>query len=104
MEKEQLLSEIKKIIHQQDPQAEIILYGSHARGDYRPDSDIDILVLVDNENITWKDEEKIANSLYKLELKANQVITPFIRSKKDWYERYPNTGLFINIKKEGIHL
>ena len=26
---------------------DILLYGSYARGDFRPDSDIDIMILVD---------------------------------------------------------
>lgn len=104
MKKEQILSHIKNIILEQDPKAEIILYGSFARGDDRPDSDIDILVLVEKENITWEDEERFANHLYYLELKTNSVISPLIRSKKIWHEKYPNTGLFINIKKEGIRL
>ena len=27
----------------------VILYGSYARGDFRPDSDIDVMVLVDTD-------------------------------------------------------
>lgn len=104
MDKEQILSEIKKTVLAQEPDAEIILYGSYARGDYRSDSDIDILVLLDKENISYEDEKKIAYTLYDLEFKNHQVISPVIRSRKIWYEKYPNTGLFINIQKEGIHL
>ena len=104
MEKQQLLLEIKKIVLQQEPEAELILYGSYARGDFGTESDIDILVLIEKENITYEDEKRITHPLYDLELKTNMVISPLIRSKKTWYEKYPNTGLFINIKKEGIHL
>lgn len=104
MDKQQLLSEIKKLILQQAPQAEVILYGSYAKGDHRSDSDVDILILVDNENMTWEDEKKITYQLYDLELKTHTIISPLIRPKKTWYEKYPNTGLFINIKREGIHL
>jgi uncharacterized protein len=104
MEKQQLLSEIKKLILQQEPQAEIILYGSYARGDYRPDSDMDILILLDKENISYEEEKRISYPLYDLELDTSQVISPLIRSKKNWYEKYPNTALFINVNKEGIRL
>jgi uncharacterized protein len=38
---------ISKNIRLIDPKADIILYGSRARGDERPDSDWDILVLTD---------------------------------------------------------
>ncbi len=104
MEKKQILSEIKRLVLLQEPGAEIILYGSHARGDFRPDSDMDILILLDKENINRDDEEKISDPLYDLELGSSQVISPLIRSKKIWYEKYPNTSLFINIKNEGIHI
>ena len=30
-----------------DPQATVILFGSRARGDHRPDSDVDLLVVWD---------------------------------------------------------
>ena len=104
MDKKELLWEIKKLVLEQESKAEIILYGSHARGDYRPDSDLDILILLDKEVINHEDEKCISYPLYDLEFDTNQVISPLIRSKKIWYEKYPNTGLFININKEGIRL
>ncbi len=104
MERQKLLSEIKKLVLQQDPNAEIILYGSHARGDYKSDSDMDILILVNKEKITHEDEKRISYPLFDLEFETTQVISPLIRSKKIWYEKYPNTALFINVNKEGIRL
>jgi uncharacterized protein len=101
MGEQEILSEIKRLVLLQEPTAEIILYGSHARGDFRQDSDIDLLILLDKEKITYADEKRIANSLFNLELKTQQVISPFIKSKSTWYEKYPNTALFINIKKDG---
>lgn len=104
MEKKYLISQIKKAILQEEPGAEIILYGSFARGDNDTDSDLDILVLLEKENITNEDERKIASPLYDLGLQTNQIISPLIRSKKTWLEKYPNTPLFMNIKKEGIRI
>ena len=104
MERLQLLSEIKKLVLQQEPHAEVILYGSHARGDYHKESDMDILILLDKETITREDEKRISYPLYDLEIKNTQVISPLIRSKKVWLEKYPNTPLFINIHNEGIRL
>lgn len=104
MMKPQVLSEIKRVILQQEPGAEIILYGSYARGDYQADSDIDILILIDKSTVTREDENKIAHRLYDLELNTQQVISPLIRTKKNWHEKYPNTALFVNINKEGIRI
>ena len=32
----------------------VILYGSYARGDFRPDSDVDIMILVDMSDLELK--------------------------------------------------
>jgi len=104
MNKQKLLSEIKRVILEKEPQAEIILYGSYARGDQRSDSDMDILILIDKEKITYEDQKRISYPLYDLEIGTNQTISPLIRSRKTWYEKYPNTALFININKDGIRL
>jgi predicted nucleotidyltransferase len=104
MEKQQLLSDIKKIILEQEPQAEIILYGSHARGDFGAESDVDILILLNKEKVTYADGKRISYPLYELEFRIGKIISPLIRSQRTWYEKYPNTALFININKDGIHI
>ena len=47
MESKVLLQRIKEIVYAIEPSAQIFLYGSRARNDERPDSDWDILILVD---------------------------------------------------------
>lgn len=104
MGKQELLAAIKELVLQQEPTAEIILYGSFARGDNRQDSDLDLLILLGKETITYEDEKKIAHPLFDLELQTSQVISPLIKSKKIWHEKYPNTAIFHNIKKDGIRI
>lgn len=104
MGKQELLAAIKELVLQQEPTAEIILYGSFARGDNKEDSDIDILILLDKENLSYNDSKRITYPLYDLEFKTGQLISPLIKSKTDWNRRHKVTPLFKNIKNEGIKL
>jgi predicted nucleotidyltransferase len=49
MTDEQFLSVVKRTVLAIDPQAEIWLFGSRARGDFRDDSDGDFLVFTHND-------------------------------------------------------
>ena len=102
--KKSILSKIKKSVQQTEPGATIILYGSFARGDHRPDSDMDILILIDREKTDWKEDKKITYPLYDIELETSQVISALIITKQDWEYKYPNTPLYANIKQDGIVL
>ena len=46
---------------------QIILYGSYARGDFRPDSDVDIMILVLYRRETARNDLKSARALFFIE-------------------------------------
>lgn len=97
-----ILHDIKTCIVAMDSSAEVILYGSRTRGDAREDSDWNILILLNRENILFDFEIELMNALYAIEIEKDIVITPLIYSKKDWNEDRAMTPLFENIQKEGI--
>ncbi len=99
--KTQILQRIKGCIGEIEPRAEVILFGSRARGDERADSDWDILILVPN-SVDLKEEQKYRHKLFELELEYGQAISTFVHSKSDWNGKFPITPLFQNIEKEGI--
>ena len=100
----EILNEIKRLVHKNEPDAKIILYGSYARGDANEESDIDLLILLGKESVDYEDQKRIAYPLYDFGIKTDQIISALIKSKKNWDERYFYTPLFHNIKKEGIEI
>ena len=44
-----ILQKIKTSVKEVDPQSEVVLFGSRARGEQRSDSDWDILILINME-------------------------------------------------------
>ena len=99
-----ILQQIKASVLATDPGAVVVLFGSQARGDNRPDSDIDILVLLDKEKITYDDRIRIGYPLHDLQLETNTLISPRIIAKPIWESKYKVTPLYKNIAIEGIWL
>lgn len=86
-----------------DPTAEVILYGSRARGDERLDSDWDILVLT-NYAVNVETERKFRSKLYDLELLSGESISFFIYSKNEWETKHRISPFYLNVTQEGIRL
>lgn len=79
----------------------IILFGSRARGDFYPDSDYDVIVLVNKKTKGLRD--RIRETTWEVGWGNGVLITVFVyekaRFEKDKYE-----PLFMNVRKEGIPL
>lgn len=99
-----IISRIKETIHSKDPKAEAFLFGSRARGEERPDSDWDILILVDSKKVTNEIEDTFRDELYDIELDSGQIISAFIYSKDQWNSSLRFSPLYTNVELDGIRL
>lgn len=100
----ELLSRIKNEIKQVEPTAQIILYGSYARGDANEESDIDLLILVDQKELSFSQKQRIAIPLYRLAYKTDHIISPLVQSTLEWENKYYFTPLYENIRREGVEI
>ncbi|MGV8091812.1 MAG: nucleotidyltransferase domain-containing protein [Mangrovibacterium sp.] len=102
--KEQILEQIIRVVNKTAPDSEVYLYGSRAKGNAKKLSDWDLLILLNNSNISFDYETKFMDEFYEIELETGEIISPLIYSKKDWNSNYSITPLYENIKKEGVRL
>jgi len=98
-----ILSKIKTVVHSIEPEAQIILFGSRARGEARNDSDWDILILSKKESDLYV-EQKFRHALFDIELEYSISISVFVKNQPEWESKYSVTPLFQNISKEGIRV
>ncbi len=73
---------------------EVILYGSYARGDYREDSDIDIMILVDDmsEDEMYRKRSELSELDYNYNCTHDILIMPIvvnIHHFNRWVRAYP---------------
>lgn len=77
------------------------LIGSKARGDFDEESDIDIVIAL--ENVDWDIERDIYETCFYLGLKYDIVISPIIYSEKDINDTFTRiTPFYRTVESEGI--
>ncbi len=91
-------------MHETEPEAEIILYGSQSRADASSESDWDLLILVDGP-ITDERIDRIRHPLYELEWESDEVISSIVRSREEWNsDLYQAMPFHQRVQQEGIRL
>lgn len=94
-----LIKEIKKVV----PEAEIILFGSKARGDDNAESDIDLLILIGSNDREKK--EKINDVCFQFELEYDILTSPLVHTKEEWHSfPYNVSEIKYFIERDGVRL
>ena len=99
------LARLKKVLTNRfGSDVELYLFGSVARNDYEPDSDIDVLILFPGE-VDTELKEEIFGAAYDVELEHNVVFGIIVRSKDYWMsEKSMVTPFHQNLQRESLRI
>ena len=104
MKRDKLIEQIKYAIHEVEPEAEIILYGSRSRGEALPDSDWDFLVLLGGPVDDIR-TDRVRHRLYEIEWESGEVISSIIRNREEWNsDLYRAMPFHQRVQEEGMRL
>lgn len=78
-----------------------VLYGSQARGDSHEGSDWDILILLDQQHVSLKENTAITYPLVSLGWEMDAEINPVVYTVSEW-NKYKGTPFYDNVLHDGI--
>lgn len=98
----ELLTQLKEVVRNILPDADILLYGSVARGVSREDSDYDLLVLTEAP-LTVELEGKVDGAIYDLQLEHGVLILASYRIRNHW-DANPRMPFYQEVERDAIRL
>ncbi len=101
--KDKISDDFTKIIRNQlkNRLKKVVLFGSHARGDFTEGSDYDFLVIVDERE--KRIQEIVLDASVKIMNRYGELIGCIVCDETEW-ERKKRFPIGLNILKEGIEL
>lgn len=84
---------------------DIILYGSYARNENTSESDMDVMILVnEKEEILKEYEDRVADIMVDLSLEYGIVLSLYAQSVQEYQKQISVLPFFRNIQREGIRI
>lgn len=82
---------------------QFVLYGSRARGEGDDESDLDVLVVVNDAD--WRFHDQVVLEAYESSQAHSALISALVMSEQDyqWHEAH-HTPLYQNLERDGISL
>ena len=99
-----ILDRFKRDVTAKYPAARIVLFGSRARGDADPDSDMDVLVVLDGP-VTRAEESFVSECAWEAGFLQGIIVMSITVNKKEW-EKGPDrvSLLAIAVRREGVEV
>jgi predicted nucleotidyltransferase len=99
-----ILEKFKALLEEKVRLHKLILFGSRAKGDADPQSDMDVVVVVEGE-LTRFMRDYISDSAWEAGFEHGIVIVPILFTKHEWEEGPERHSLLVQaVKLEGITL
>jgi len=99
----QILENIRTMKRRLLPNDKMILFGSQARGDARPDSDWDLLVVLNKQERAIDDYHKYRHPFVELGWSLGQYFSTKIFTISEWEKQKP-TLFYKNVENEGVEI
>jgi len=82
--------------------ANVVLFGSQAREDADPDSDIDILIVLSGPLDDWEETQRTSRITSEISLKFDTVISRVIATP----EMFEHSGMsfYHNVRQDGVYI
>jgi len=100
----QILESFKSSLLKRLSVHKIILFGSRARGDAEPYSDMDVLVVLD-QKLSEHDSAYVSDCAWEAGFDEGIVVVPVVYSRDEWEESPERSSLLaIAVKREGVSI
>jgi len=78
----------------------VYLYGSYARGDYRPGSDVDVMILLKDYKNYWDEIHRTSEVMSNVSLEYDLLVSRIFMTEEKW--KTSDTPLLKNIHQDGL--
>jgi predicted nucleotidyltransferase len=95
------VQELRQVLARDYGLVELRLIGSKARGDSGPESDIDVVIVL--EDCDWQRKRRVFRLCFELSLKFDVLLAPIVFTRERFNsDRNRTTPFYQNVQREGV--